>query len=47
MPASIAARFPDLGTHPFDRHAPHWKVMLVRPAGEPPPVVAALLRHMT
>ncbi|MEW2166741.1 LysR family transcriptional regulator [Streptomyces sp. NPDC007084] len=47
MPASIAARFPDLVTRAFDRHAPHWKVMVVRPRGEAPPVVAALLRHMT
>lgn len=47
MPASIAARFPDLRTHGFDRHAPHWKIMVVRPRGETPPVVAALLRHMT
>lgn len=47
MPSSIAARFPDLRTHRFDRHAPSWKVMVVRPRGEAPPAVAALLRHMT
>ncbi|MFJ5272563.1 LysR family transcriptional regulator [Streptomyces sp. NPDC088358] len=47
MPGSIAARFPDLRTHRFDRHAPSWKVMVVRPRGEAPPAVAALLRHMT
>ncbi|MFG2477706.1 LysR family transcriptional regulator [Streptomyces fagopyri] len=47
MPGSIAARFPDLPTHRFDRHAPSWKVMVVRPRGEAPPAVAALLRHMT
>ncbi|MFF2997839.1 LysR family transcriptional regulator [Streptomyces sp. NPDC057950] len=47
MPGSIATRFPDLRTHRFDRHAPSWKVMVVRPRGEAPPAVAALLRHMT
>ncbi|MFJ8009065.1 LysR family transcriptional regulator [Streptomyces fagopyri] len=47
MPGSIAARFPDLRTHRFDRHAPSWKVMVVRPRGEAPAAVAALLRHMT
>ncbi|MHB9854304.1 LysR family transcriptional regulator [Streptomyces krungchingensis] len=47
MPASIAARFPDLATHRFDRHAPSWKVMVVRPRGEAPPAVAALLHHMS
>ncbi|MFF1653125.1 LysR family transcriptional regulator [Streptomyces sp. NPDC058251] len=46
MPASIADRFPDLTTHRFDRHAPSWKVMVVRPRGVPSPSVAALLRHM-
>ncbi|MCX5561540.1 LysR family transcriptional regulator [Streptomyces sp. NBC_00038] len=46
MPASIAGRFPDLSTHRFERHAPAWKVMVVRPRGEAPPAVAALLRHM-
>ncbi|WP_326720105.1 MULTISPECIES: LysR family transcriptional regulator [unclassified Streptomyces] len=46
MPASIAGRFPDLSTHRFERHAPTWKVMVVRPRGEAPPAVAALLRHM-
>ncbi|MET8413300.1 LysR family transcriptional regulator [Streptomyces sp. NPDC005195] len=47
LPGSIANRFPDLRTHRFDRHAPSWKVMVVRPRGEAPPAVAALLRHMT
>ena len=46
MPASIAGRFPDLSTHRFESHAPHWKVMVVRPRGEAPPAVAELLRHM-
>ncbi|WP_055610719.1 LysR family transcriptional regulator [Streptomyces phaeochromogenes] len=47
MPVSIADRFPDLTTHHFERHAPNWKVMVVRPRGEAPPAVDALLRHMT
>ncbi|WP_433430430.1 LysR family transcriptional regulator [Nonomuraea sp. CA-141351] len=47
MPESIAARFPDLTAHRFAQHAPSWKVMVVRPRGEPPPAVAALLRHIT
>ncbi|MER5472432.1 LysR family transcriptional regulator [Streptomyces sp. NPDC002935] len=47
MPASIAAQFPDLSTHTFARHAPHWKIMMVHPRGDTPPAVAALLRHMT
>lgn len=47
MPTSIADRFPDLPRYRFDRHAPHWKVMVVRPLGEAPPAVAALLRHIT
>jgi DNA-binding transcriptional LysR family regulator len=47
MPESIAGRFPDLSRHRFDRHAPNWKVMVVRPRGEAPPVVAALLHHIT
>ncbi|MFD9460048.1 LysR family transcriptional regulator [Streptomyces sp. NPDC060027] len=46
LPASIAAQFPDLGTHTFARHAPHWKIMLVHPGGDTSPAVAALLRHM-
>ncbi|MFF3406193.1 LysR family transcriptional regulator [Streptomyces sp. NPDC002742] len=46
MPTSIAERFPDLSTHAFDRHAPHWKIMLVHPRGDTPPAVTALLRHM-
>ncbi|MET8131214.1 MULTISPECIES: LysR family transcriptional regulator [unclassified Streptomyces] len=47
MPASIAEQFPDLSTHAFARHAPHWKIMLVHPRGDTPPAVTALLRHMT
>ncbi|MQY36525.1 HTH-type transcriptional regulator GltC [Streptomyces sp. RB17] len=47
MPPSIAGRFPDLTTYRFTRHAPSWKVMVVRPHGEPPAAVAALLRHIT
>ncbi|MFF4353138.1 LysR family transcriptional regulator [Streptomyces sp. NPDC001530] len=46
MPKSIAARFPDLTAHRIERHAPHWNVMVVRPRGEAPPAVAALLRHI-
>ncbi|MEU8540753.1 LysR family transcriptional regulator [Streptomyces sp. NPDC048717] len=46
MPRSIADRFPDLPQYRFDRHAPSWKVMVVRPPGEAPPAVAALLRHI-
>jgi len=47
MPESIATHFPDLPRYRFDRHAPTWNVMVVRPPGEPPPAVAALLRHIT
>jgi DNA-binding transcriptional LysR family regulator len=47
MPKSIADRFPDLPQYRFDRHAPNWKVMVVRPPGEAPPAVTALLRHIT
>ncbi|XNR93433.1 LysR family transcriptional regulator [Streptomyces sp. R-74717] len=47
MPKSIADRFPDLPQYRFHRHAPHWKIMVVRPPGEAPPAVAALLRHIT
>ncbi|GLW65176.1 LysR family transcriptional regulator [Actinomadura rubrobrunea] len=47
MPESIAARFPDLAVHRFAHHAPVWKVMVVRPRGEPSPAAAALLRHLT
>ncbi|MFI0962633.1 LysR family transcriptional regulator [Streptomyces sp. NPDC021080] len=46
LPASVAGRFPGLRTHAFARHAPHWKIMLVRPRGDAPPAVAALLRHL-
>ncbi|MEU9343666.1 LysR family transcriptional regulator [Streptomyces sp. NPDC048278] len=47
MPPTIAHRFPDLTPYRFARHAPSWKVMVVRPQGEPPAAVAALLRHLT
>ncbi|MEV6024883.1 LysR family transcriptional regulator [Streptomyces sp. NPDC052036] len=47
MPPSIASHFPDLDRYRFDRHAPTWQVMVVRPPGEPPAAVAALLRHIT
>ncbi|MCC8455654.1 LysR family transcriptional regulator [Streptomyces rochei] len=46
MPRSIADRFPDLDQHPFRRHAPSWKIMVVRPPGEVSPAVAALLNHI-
>ncbi|MGW2051505.1 LysR family transcriptional regulator [Streptomyces sp. NPDC001858] len=46
MPKSIADRFADLSQYPFDHHAPNWKIMVVRPPGEAPPAVAALLRHI-
>jgi DNA-binding transcriptional LysR family regulator len=47
MPESIAVRFPDLAVRRFAAHAPKWNVMVVRPRGEPSPVVAALLRHIS
>ena len=47
LPRSIAARFPDLTWYDFRHHAPHWKIMLVRPPGEASPAVAALWRHFT
>lgn len=47
MPESIAARFPDLALRRFLRHPPRWNVMVVRPRGDTPPAVAALLRHLT
>lgn len=46
MPLSIADRFPDLRRYRIRRHAPTWKVMVVRPPGDPSPAVAALLRHL-
>ncbi|MEV7157623.1 MULTISPECIES: LysR family transcriptional regulator [Streptomyces] len=46
MPRSIADRFGDLRQLPFRRHAPNWKIMVVRPPGEAPPAVAALLKHI-
>ncbi|WP_329452876.1 LysR family transcriptional regulator [Streptomyces sp. NBC_01724] len=47
MPASIAARFPDLAVRRFVQHVPTWKVMVVRPQGNASPAVEALLRHIT
>ncbi|WP_326610456.1 LysR family transcriptional regulator [Streptomyces scopuliridis] len=47
VPETIAARFPDLIVRAFAQHAPSWKVMVVRPPGETPPAVAALLRHLS
>ncbi|GGY11226.1 LysR family transcriptional regulator [Streptomyces minutiscleroticus] len=46
LPASLAARFPDLTVRPFAAHAPTWTVRVVHPRGELPPAVAALLRHI-
>jgi DNA-binding transcriptional LysR family regulator len=46
LPESLAARFPDLAVRRFAAHAPTWKVMVVRPRGEVPPAVAALLEHI-
>jgi DNA-binding transcriptional LysR family regulator len=46
LPSSLAARFPDLGVRPFTAHPPTWSVMVAHPRGEPPPAVAALLRHI-
>ncbi|MFC5801768.1 hypothetical protein [Streptomyces formicae] len=40
-------RFPDLTVRRFERHAPHWRLMVARPQGEASPAVAALLRHFT
>ena len=36
----------DLDVHRFAQHSPSWKVMVVRPRGEPTPAVAALMRHI-
>ncbi|MFD8542176.1 LysR family transcriptional regulator [Streptomyces rubrogriseus] len=47
MPGSIANHFPDLSQHQFQRHAPSWKVMVVRPPGETSPAADALLQHIT
>ncbi|MGI5285621.1 LysR family transcriptional regulator [Nonomuraea polychroma] len=46
LPESLAARFPDVAVHRFSALAPSWKVMVVRPRGDAPPAVAALLRHI-
>lgn len=47
LPESIAARFPGLALRRFVQHVPRWNVMVVRPDGEVPRAVAALLRHLT
>ncbi|MEU6370967.1 hypothetical protein ABZ876_36035 [Streptomyces sp. NPDC046931] len=45
-PPSIASHFPDLDRYRYERHAPAWQVMVVRPPGEPPAAAAALPRHI-
>ncbi|MEU4670113.1 LysR family transcriptional regulator [Amycolatopsis sp. NPDC023774] len=47
LPASVAARFPDLTSRPFSRGGPTWHITVTRRAGDPPPAVAAVLRHLT
>ncbi|HWD05215.1 MAG TPA: LysR family transcriptional regulator [Amycolatopsis sp.] len=47
LPASVAARFPDLTTRPFLRGGPSWHIAVSRPAGDPAPAVSAVLRHLT
>ncbi|MFB7781003.1 LysR family transcriptional regulator [Streptomyces bauhiniae] len=44
MPASIAARFPDLVARRIAPRSPRWDVLVVRPAGEPSPAVAELMK---
>jgi DNA-binding transcriptional LysR family regulator len=46
LPASLAARFPDLTVRRFAAHAPAWHMRVVHPRGELPPAVAELLRHI-
>ncbi|WP_042418052.1 LysR family transcriptional regulator [Streptacidiphilus anmyonensis] len=46
LPESIAARFPELALRRFSSRPPRWNVTVARPAGEPAPAVAALLRHL-
>ncbi|QRP49851.1 LysR family transcriptional regulator [Amycolatopsis sp. FDAARGOS 1241] len=47
LPASVAARFPDLTSRPFTRGGPTWHICVTRPAGDPAPALAAVLRHLT
>ncbi|MET8405853.1 LysR family transcriptional regulator [Streptomyces sp900116325] len=47
MPESIAAHFPDLPQYQCGRHAPNWKIMLIRPPGEVPPTSAGLSAPVT
>lgn len=46
LPASLAARFPDLSVRRFAAHAPTWRMRVVHPRGDLPPAVAELLRHI-
>lgn len=46
MPASLAARFPDLAVFRFADRAPTWRVMAVCPSGAAQPAAAALLQHL-
>ncbi|MGY6022023.1 LysR family transcriptional regulator [Streptomyces spinosirectus] len=46
LPASLAARFPDLSVRRFAAHAPTWRMRVVHPRGDLPPGVAELLRHI-
>lgn len=46
LPASLAARFPDLSVRRFAAHAPTWRMRVVHPKGDLPPAVAELLRHI-
>ncbi|MFG2791887.1 LysR family transcriptional regulator [Streptomyces sp. NPDC048419] len=46
LPASLAARFPDLSVRRFAAHAPTWRMRIVHPRGDLPPAVAELLRHI-
>ncbi|RAG87014.1 LysR family transcriptional regulator [Streptacidiphilus pinicola] len=44
LPESIAAQYPELTPRRFQGRPPRWDVTVARPAGEPSPAVAALLR---
>ncbi|MFI6564416.1 LysR family transcriptional regulator [Streptomyces sp. NPDC050534] len=46
LPASLAARFPDLSVRRFAAHAPTWRMRVVHPRGDLPPAVAELLCHI-
>ncbi|MBF9066698.1 LysR family transcriptional regulator [Streptacidiphilus fuscans] len=46
LPDSIAARIPGLALRRFPSRPPRWNVTVARPAGDPTPAVAALLRHL-